>query len=261
MILLKAKCGQGNLENKKGLVQSPDLIIKEFKNFFVGENGVKPVFSVKEFSQESGLDKTHKKLYEKAKKLVSEELVTVGGDHSITYPLFKAFSEEHDEVGLVYFDAHADCEHDMNPPSYEDVLRKIISDGLVKPWRTILVGVRNMTQREKTFLEDSKIKVFSMKDLASDGLKEVLESIRYLLSKCENVYASFDVDVVDPAFAPGTGWPEPGGLTSRQALQLVQSLGVLKKVKAFDLVECTDESSTVRLASKILFEYMAHKQK
>ncbi len=262
MILLKVKCDQGNLKKKEGLKDAPDLIVKGFKNYFLGENGKTPVFSVEEVKQSSqGIAKTHKLIFNKANQILKKSFLTsIGGDHSITHPLFKAFSKRFNKVGLVYLDAHADCENDTGLPTYEDVLRRIISEGLVKPWNVILIGLRNWTEQEKRFIEQSKIKVFSMKDVANEGVDETIEAVRYLLSRCENVYASFDIDVVDPAFAPGTGWPEPGGLTSREALQFVQALAVLKKVKAFDLVEANTDPATIQLCSKILFEYLSHKQ-
>ena len=262
MKLLKVKCDQGNLKSRDGLAQAPNIIVKELKEFFLGENGKNPVYEVDSIEQSGqGIEKTHELIYEKAKSILKQdELASVGGDHSITHPLFKAFSEKYDNVGLVYVDAHADCEQGTSTPTYEDVLRKIISDGLVKPWNVILIGIRNWTENEKIFIQQSKIKFFPMKDVASEGLEETIESARYLLSRCDNVYASFDIDAVDPAFAPGTGWQEPGGFTSREAIRIAQALGTLKKVKAFDLVECKDHPATAKLCSKILFEFLAHKQ-
>ena len=158
---------------------------------------------------------------------------------------------------LIIFDAHPDC---MEPahkdsPTHEDWLRSLIEQGFPEE-NILLIGVRNSDQNEILFLKNKKIKIISMNQLLED-LEGTCDSITEF-SNGNNLYVSIDIDIIDPAFAPGTGYIEPGGLTSRQFIYLIQRVNLIKNLKAIDLVEINPEKDrgdlTVKLGAKILSE-------
>ena len=104
----------------------------------------------------SNIESSEKVIYSRAKEVFKEDekVVFVGGDHSITYPIFKAFSEANRDVFLIVFDAHADCDYASKEPTHEEWLRAVIEKGFVKPENVILVGARKIWDVEKKFLKE-----------------------------------------------------------------------------------------------------------
>ena len=121
-----------------------------------------------------------------------------------------------------------------------------------------MAGLRNWHKDEYKFLRDNKIKFFNMKEIADESMQEISESIMSVARNFDCLYVSIDIDAVDPAFAPGTGYPEPGGLTSRELLYFLKRLKLLKNLKIIDLVEINPDKDinnlTVKLGAKILTE-------
>ena len=181
------------------------------------------------------------------------QFVAIGGDHSITYPLFKGFLEHNPNSGIIIFDAHPDCHDDFG--THEDFVRNIYK--LTN--KIIIVGIRNWSKEEKRFLDNNKIKYFTMNEIQKEGLNEIIESLRFIINQWSSVYLSFDIDVVDPVFAPGTGYPEIGGLSSREAIYLVNELSKSKKIKSMDIVEVIPDSKTELLAAKLVDTFLKHK--
>ena len=145
----------------------------------------------------------------------------------------------------------------MKEPTHEEWLRKLIDDKF--PAKNILlVGARNFNIKETDFLREKGIKTISMNFLNSN-LTEACDTIMEFASGKE-LYISLDIDIVDPVFAPSTGYQEPGGLTSRQIIYLIQRLNKIKKLKAIDIVEINEvkdrkkENLTLKLGAKILSE-------
>jgi len=139
-----------------------------------------------------------------------EKVVFVGGDHSISYPIFKAFNEKNKDAFLIVFDAHADCMPPMKEPTHEEWLRGVIENCGLSGDRIILVGARKVESVEWKFLKDNGIKVFS----EINNLEAIGDYITERANGAD-VYVSVDVDVLDPAFAPGVNYAEPNGLSSR----------------------------------------------
>ena len=144
-----------------------------------------------------------------------------------------------------------------NYPNHEEWLRGLVNFGF--PAKNILlVGVRNSDFSELNFLKEKGIRIITMNSL-QENLEEICEIIMEFADKKE-LYLSLDVDVIDPAFAPGTGYKEPGGLTSREFLYLIQRLNKIRNLRAIDLVEINpkkDESnSTIKLGAKIVSEFL-----
>ena len=112
---------------------------------------------------QSDLEETDKAIYAKAKEVFSqnEKALFIGGDHSITYSLFKAFSENNRNASLVIFDAHADSTKGIKPVSHEDVNRELIDDDLLKPENLLIIGLRKTWENEEEFLREKKIQTIN----------------------------------------------------------------------------------------------------
>jgi len=209
------------------------------------------------------LEEQEKLIYENAKEIIEkkEKVIFLGGDHSISFPIGKAFLDfcKEKEACLIVFDAHADCDYSCKEPTHEEWLRALVESGF--PARNILlVGVRKLWKVENKFLAEKKIRRIGINELMLD-LEEVTDTIMEF-SNGKELYVSFDIDVVDPAFAPGTGYKEPGGLTARQAIYIVSRIAKIKNLKAFDIVEVDIEKDkdyeniTIKLAAKLLAELL-----
>ena len=260
MKLLKIPAING-LGKTNGCEEAPEKVISCLKEFYLNEDGMLPVFDIEDIEVEkANIEKTNENIYRRVNTGLDEshQLMVLGGDHSVTYPCFKAFSEKFENAGIVIFDAHPDCVNNFKPPTHEDYLRVLIEEGLLKKENIILVGLRNWHKEEYKFLRDNKIKFFNMKEISNENIHEISESIMAVARNFNALYVSIDVDAVDPAFAPGTGYREPGGLTSRELLYFLNRLKLLKNLKVIDLVEINPGKDmnelTVKLGAKILSE-------
>ena len=258
LIKIPAINGLGKTE---GCEKAPEKIISHLKEFYLNEDGMLPLFDIEEVEVEkANIEKTNENIYNKIKESLNEaeQIFILGGDHSITYPCFKAFSEELANAGLLVFDAHPDCVNNFKPPTHEDYLRVLVEERKLKKENVVLVGLRNWHKEEYKFLKENKIKFFNMKEIANENIHEVSESIMSVAKNFNALYVSIDIDAMDPAFAPGTGYMEPGGFTSRELLYFLKRLKLLKNLKAIDLVEINPDKDsnelTVKLGAKILSE-------
>jgi arginase family enzyme len=213
----------------------------------------------------SNLETTNKLIYKNAFKMFESKPKTIflGGDHSISYSLGKAFLDHCQNNGkepcLIVFDAHPDCmpvtKGSEKYPNHEEWLRDLIEQGFPSK-NILLVGIRNSEEKENDFIKEKDIRTISMNQLLED-LEETCEIIMEFSDRKE-LYLSLDIDVVDPAFAMGTGYREPGGLTSREFIYIIQRLNKIKNLRGVDLVEINpkkDENNlTVKLGAKILSE-------
>jgi len=182
---------------------------------------------------------------------IKEKAIILGGDHSITYSCFKGFAKNNPDGGIIIFDAHPDCENMFSPPTQEDLLIVLIKEGLVDPKKVILIGTRNMSGNEREFLEMHKIRYFSMKQIFQTSIQAVCDTVMETAVQWPSLYISVDIDVVDPAFAPGTGYIEPAGLTSRELVYFLQRLKLLKNFKMADIVEVNPPKDVNNLTSKL----------
>ncbi len=193
-----------------------------------------------------------------------DRTIFLGGDHSISYPLGKAFLEHCNKEGkepcLVIFDAHPDCmdlwgKTGNKFPDHEEWLSALIKGGFPAE-NVMLVGSRKAHKNEVEFLSENNIKRININSIEED-IDNIADTIMEFTNGKE-LYLSLDIDVMDPAFAPSTYYQEPGGLTSRQFLYLIQRLKKVRGLKAIDLVEINSEEDskglTVKLGAKILSE-------
>ncbi|MEK6974220.1 MAG: arginase family protein [Nanoarchaeota archaeon] len=258
MKILKVPYSLGALEKSKGLEKGPDSIIGQLKDIWLSEDFKKIDYIVEELKINSELKKGLDKIFDEAISKIDEKTLFLGGDHSITYSCFKAFSRKNKNSCLLIFDSHPDCYKSFETPSHGDWLRYLIKEKEINPKQAILVGIRNPDIKEVEFLRDNKIKFYTMKQL--NELDDFCDMLMETCRQYESLYISIDIDVIDPAFAPGTGYIEPGGFTSRQFILLVQRLKLLKNLKAIDIVEVNPlndvNNMTSKLAAKIIAEFM-----
>jgi agmatinase len=186
----------------------------------------------------------------------------VGGDHSLSLPILRAVARAHGQVALVHFDSHQDMweEYFGNRYFHGTPFRRALEEALYDPRATVQIGIRGPVYSEGDFAfgEEHGVTVVRAEEVHRGGVEVVRRHLERLRGR--KVYVSFDIDSVDPAFAPGTGTPEVGGLTSAQALELLRMLAGLEIV-AFDIVEVSppyDQSGiTAMLAANVLFELVS----
>lgn len=246
MKLLKIPYSAGCLGKNLGCEKAPDAILKEIEELYLNEGKKKRFLEVSEVKVDNS---DVKGSLEKIKGAVREGVV-LGGDHSITYPAFKGSGCD----GILILDAHADCVEGTDSVTHEDFVRKIVNDG----GKVILAGLRDIYHEEADFIKEKNIMHFTMKDIFNLGVKEFCDTVMENCRQFNSLYLSIDIDVCDPAFAPGTGYTVAGGLTSRELIYLVQRLKMLKNLKVIDIVEVNPEKDsdkkTVKLAAKLLNE-------
>ncbi|MCP9758841.1 agmatinase [Aquitalea sp. S1-19] len=175
------------------------------------------------------------------------KMLTFGGDHFITYPLLIAHAEKYGKpLSLIHFDAHCDTWADDSPDSlnHGTMFYKAVKDGLIDPKTSVQVGLRTWND---DFMGIPRIDAPTVHEI---GAAETLRRIKDIVGD-NPAYLTFDIDCLDPAFAPGTGTPVPGGLTSAQALQIVRGLEDVNLV-GMDVVEVSppfDQSEITALAA------------
>jgi len=261
--------GINGLGKTKGCEKAGNAILESLKEIYSNELG-KPIdarlLDLEEIHLDNGnLELANSLIYENGIEIFETQLKTffIGGDHSISYSLTKAFLEhcqnERKEPCLIVFDAHPDCMSsiDSKIPNHEEWLRALIESGFPAE-NILLVGIRNSDPKELEFLSKNRIRSINLNQLLIN-IEDICDTIMEF-SNGKELYLSLDIDVVDPVFAPATGYIEPGGLTSRQFIYLVQRMNKIKNLRAIDLVEINPEKDstgmTVKLGAKILSEFI-----
>jgi agmatinase len=189
--------------------------------------------------------------------------IVLGGDHSIALPELRAAASVHGPLALVQFDAHADTWDSYFGKKYTHgtPFRRAVEEGLLLAERSVQVGMRGSLYDggDLRASEELGFEVVTTDAVRELGIPEVLERIRGRVGDAK-VYVSFDVDFVDPAFAPGTGTPEIGGFTSREAQEFVRGLVGLRFV-GFDVVEVYPAYDpahvTALLAANVAYEFLS----
>ncbi|HIE35929.1 MAG TPA: hypothetical protein EYP89_01670, partial [Candidatus Omnitrophica bacterium] len=207
MILVKVPAING-LGKTKGCEKAPDLLCKKHKE-------------CKEIKVDNeNIEEMQESIYNRAKGFFKgdKNVFFLGGDHSISYPIIKAFSESSKRKKcLVVFDAHADCMKPMKEPTHEEWLRAAIEEKLID--KIFLIGLRKIEPEEKKFL---------------DRIKEariVSKNEKINLPTDHDLYLSIDIDVFNPEIAPGTGYKEKGGLNEKEFFCLLRELKSFKNLK------------------------------
>jgi agmatinase len=202
---------------------------------------------------------------ERARELLraARHVVTIGGDHTISLPLLRAVRDQFGPVALVHFDAHLDTwdTYFGQPYTHGTPFRRATEEGLLVLDRSIHVGTRGPLYAKGDLAEDRDLgfRVVTTMDVARLGVDGVAERIRSRIGEGP-VYVSVDVDVMDPAHAPGTGTPELGGMTSRELLWILRAMDGLPIVGA-DVVEVAPPFDHAELtsmaAANLVYEFLA----
>jgi len=193
------------------------------------------------------------------RKLLSahKKPITIGGDHSITFEILKAVNDVSKDISIIYFDAHPDfiC---SSRNYYGSVMCDAVSLKNINIKKSIEIGVRAPEREELVNLKKRQLKVITPMDIAEKGIKKIVAEIKKTVGK--NVYLSIDLDVLDPAFAPGVSTPVPGGLTSNEFFYLIKEVSKLNLIGC-DLTEVTPkydiQDMTAHLAAKAIAEIIS----
>ncbi len=189
--------------------------------------------------------------------------VTVGGDHTISLPILRALHKKHGMMALVHVDAHADINDSMfgEKECHGTIFRRAIEEGLVDPKKMIQIGQRatGYSAGDFQWAVDRGVRVVQAEECWLKSLVPLMEEVREIIGGDTPTYLTFDIDGIDPAFAPGTGTPEPAGLTSPQALEIIRGMWGTNLIGA-DLVEVSPpydtSGNTSLLAANLIFEML-----
>ena len=187
--------------------------------------------------------------------------VSAGGDHSITLPILRAIAKT-GPVGMVHFDAHCDTGDDYLGSKFHHgaPFRRAVEEGLLDPERTIQIGIRGAVNEPDIwkFSHDSGMRVIYMEEFYELGIKRVIDEARRVVG-IGPTYISFDVDGLDPVYAPGTGTPEVGGFSSMEAQFMIRGLKGLNLIGG-DVVEVAPpfdpSGNTALVGATMMFEIL-----
>jgi guanidinobutyrase len=188
--------------------------------------------------------------------------LTLGGDHTLTLAILRALHRVNGPVGVVHIDAHADMNDHMfgEPIAHGTPFRRAIEEGLIEPRRMVQIGLRATGYEAEDFdwPKSQGVRVVQAEECWHHSLVPLMGEVREQIGSGP-VYLTFDIDGIDPAFAPGTGTPEIGGLTVPQALEIIRGCRGMNLLGA-DLVEVAppydSSGNTSLLAANLLFEML-----
>ncbi|TJW47564.1 MAG: agmatinase, partial [Mesorhizobium sp.] len=214
------------------------------------------------FQSRYRLETSHDDIERRTNQIVDAGVVplSVGGDHSISHPILKAVGKKA-PVGMIHIDAHCDTSglFDMTKFHHGGPFRNAVLDGVLDPSRTIQIGIRGSAEYLWEFTYESGMTVVHAEEVTGLGIPAIIAKARQIVGDGPT-YVSFDIDSIDPAFAPGTGTPEVGGLTTREVLELLRGLKGLNIVGG-DVVEVAPQydttTNTAHAGAQVLFEILS----
>jgi len=188
--------------------------------------------------------------------------LTMGGDHTLTLPILRAMAEKHGPVALLHIDAHADVNEHMfgEAIAHGTPFRRAVEENLIDTARSFQIGLRGTGYAAEDFdwSRDQGFTVIQAEELWHKSASPLMQDVKDRLG-AQPTYLSFDIDALDPAYAPGTGTPEFGGLTTVQALEIIRGCRGLNLVGG-DLVEVSPpydkDGNTALLAANLLYEML-----
>lgn len=184
------------------------------------------------------------------------QTLSLGGDHFVSLPILREVAKVHGPISLVHFDAHTDTERNDNPYDHGCMFYRAVEEGIVDPTRSVQVGIRTDYDKEK-----DQFTVIDSATVHRTGIDATVGKIKQIIGN-HTSYLTFDIDALDPAFAPGTGTPVPGGLTSNQALEIMRGIQDIDFI-GMDIVEVApdyDHSEiTALVAAQLGLEYICMK--
>lgn len=208
------------------------------------------------------LELSHEDIERRIGQIVDAGVVplSVGGDHSITHPILKAVGKKR-PVGMIHIDAHCDTggAYDLTKFHHGGPFRNAVLDGVLDPSRVVQIGIRGSAEYLWEFSYESGMTIIHAEEVSGMGIPAVIEKAKKIVGDGPT-YLSFDIDSLDPAFAPGTGTPEVGGLTTREVLEIVRGLKGLNLVGG-DVVEVAPQydstTNTAHAGAQVLFEILS----
>jgi agmatinase len=222
------------------------------------ENGVEIVEGVNyiDLGNMTFPDNNPEWVYRKIKQTILNELtlqdkiISFGGDHSISFPVIEAHTNMYNNLNVLHFDAHADLydNFDDNPFSHASPFARLMEKGIIKSLTQ--VGVRTLNRHQREQAQKFKVNVIEMKDYKIDFIKTLKSPL----------YISLDLDVLDPSFAPGISHHEPGGLSTRELISMIQQINV--PIVGADIVELNptrDVNNATAMVAYKLFKEIASK--
>ena len=183
-------------------------------------------------------------IYEHARTILEQDtaMLTLGGDHFVTYPIIKAYAEKYGPISLIHFDAHSDTWQDEEGRiDHGTMFYHAAKQGLINPQTSAQVGMRQFNPDSHGY------NVFNAQWVHEHGMAETVKAIRDCVAD-NPCYLTFDIDCLDPSYAPGTGTPVVGGLSTHQALQIIRGLEGIKLV-GMDLVEVAPAYDTSEITA------------
>ncbi len=206
----------------------------------------------------SSIHKSYDQLSERAKKIV-----TIGGDHTITLPILRSLKAKHGAISVVHFDAHLDTWDSYFGADYTHgtTFRRASEEGLLDPEGCMHIGIRGPLYAAKDLTDDKALgfQIFSSVEFQDLGVNAAIDKMKARVGK-RPVYISIDIDVLDPAHAPGTGTPEAGGLTSRELLSVLRATAGMNVIGA-DIVEVAPAYDHAQItgiaASHVMYELIS----
>jgi agmatinase len=214
------------------------------------------------FSGRYDLHQSHAEIEAWIGAMVAQGVVplSVGGDHSITHPILRAVGRDR-PVGLIHIDAHSDTGGPFDGERFNHgaPFRNAVLDGVLDPTRTIQIGLRGASEYLYEFATDSGMTCIHAEEVDLIGIPAIIAKARAVAGGGP-VYVSFDIDSLDPAFAPGTGTPEIGGLTTREVQAILRGLKGFDVVGG-DVVEVAPQydatTNTAHAGAQMLFEILS----
>ncbi|WP_312668335.1 agmatinase [Tissierella praeacuta] len=208
---------------------------------------------------------SYEKIEKEMTKIVNADVtpIALGGDHSITLAELRAVAKKHGPVALVHFDSHADINEEVFGEKYNHgtPFRRAIEEGLIDPSHSIQIGMRGSLYdpNEHKMAAELGLKLIPAHKIREMGFEELLKQIKERVGD-KKAFLTFDIDFVDPAYAPGTGTPEVAGFTSLETLNLIRGIKELNFV-GFDIVEVAPPYDfgeiTSYMAANIAFEFLS----
>lgn len=231
-----ARHGPREVRNASSMMRAihPSSRVSPYETCRIGDGGDVP------FTRVYDIESAHEDITRCFARFADAGVVplAIGGDHSITLPILRAIATD-GPVGLIHVDAHTDTWDEWMGSRFNHgtPFRRAAEEGLIDPKRTIQIGIRGAQGSTEgwDYSESSGMRVVFMDELARVGVESVAAEARELVGH-HPTYLSFDIDSLDPAYAPGTGTPEIGGLTSLEALHLVRAFRGVRLIGA-DMVE------------------------
>ncbi len=208
------------------------------------------------------LEQSHEDIEAHVRKLVDAGVapLSVGGDHSISHPILRAAGRDR-PVGMIHIDAHCDTSGSFDGTKFHHggPFRNAVLDGVLDPTRTIQIGIRGSAEYLWEFSYEAGMTVIHAEEMPHLGIAAIVEKALAVVGDGPT-YLSFDIDSLDPSFAPGTGTPEIGGPSTREILELIRSLKAVNLVGG-DVVEVAPQydatTNTAHAGAQVLFEILS----